>query len=148
MILLLRALQDALDPRGEPGARLARDAALAELALILEGWRENESLSDLRLVLGVAPASGRPNARRTLRAVENEVELVNRLIGAALAGCDCSTYRLAADALGNVDEKKVERAWREWGDLQAGLLRGVCTIWPTQAENIRRALGRLPRLPD
>lgn len=147
-ILLLRALQDALDPRGAPGARLAQDEALAELARILEAWDESESISELRRALDVSPAGRRRNDRRKLRTVRNEMQLLDRLISAALAGVDCSTYRRAADALGDVDEKRIERVWREWGDLRASSMRAMCSIWPAQAENIHRALTRLPALPD
>jgi hypothetical protein len=148
VILLLRALQDALDPKGRPGARLSRADALAKLESILGSWQRDEDLTALRNELGVAPQGGRPKARRKLSQVGGEMQIIDRLLGVALSGVDCGTYGRAADALGDVDEKKIERAWREWGSLRASDLRALCSIWPDQEENITAALARLPSLPD
>lgn len=147
-ILLLRGLRDLVDPVGEPGARLDRAAVLRTADRILKTWQERESVSQLREMLGVAERSQKAHRRRTHRVVQEETGIVCRLINLALSGHDVANFRKAADAL-NLDEKAVERAWKEWGDMYTYPLRdGLIALGKlTRAQSVK-IMGRLPRIPD
>lgn len=145
-ILLLRGLRDLVDPTGDPGARLDRATVLNAVDRILTTWSKRESISDLRRMLGLAEHGRKANRRRTIRVVQEETDIVCRLIGLAKSGTDVSSYRKAADCLGDVDEKKIERAWKEWGDMYTYPLRtGLVDLgWLTQEQSG----GILRRLPS
>jgi hypothetical protein len=144
VISLLRGLQDLLAPTGAAGTRLEKADALVELSRILSAWDERESISELREMLEVAPDSRKANRRRTLRAVGQEMRIVSRLIEIAGAGIDVRTYKNAADALGDVDEKAVERAWGEWGDLRTHGMQVAAEHLPELSEWTTRTLALLP----
>jgi hypothetical protein len=145
IISLLRTLKTRGRVRG---SAKAYKGALRELDEILALWIESESISALRTALGVARVADRRGGRRTQRAVEGENKIVLNLINHALCGTDVSTYQAAANALG-CDEKQIERAWKQWGELQSHWLRvpGVFTLLGT-AEQAAAAFRRLPKVVD
>lgn len=122
--------------------------AMRELDAILAAWIGSESISTLRTALGVARVAERRGGRRTQRAVEKENRIVMDLINHALRGTDVSTYQAAADALG-CDEKQIERAWKQWGELQSHWLRvpAAFSVLGT-AEQAAAAIRRLPKVVD
>jgi hypothetical protein len=148
IVSLLRTLKTRGRVRG---STKAYKGALRELDEILAVWIASESIDKLRAALGVARVADRRGGRRSQQAVEKENRIVLDLVAHALRGTDVSTFRAAADALG-CDEKQIERAWKQWGELQSHWLRmsDVLTALLTaeQAAAAAAAIRRLPKVVD
>lgn len=121
-----------------PAAEVER--ALQDIDSIIATWTESESLSELREALGV---NGSRGGRKKQQTVDRENEIVLQVINAALSGVDVGNYRKAADAI-NVDEKVIERAWRQWSSLHVNALRVAAQSKAEWAPEYGAVIDRLP----
>lgn len=117
IVALLKEIHGFLG-RGDIAAdhRDEKMALRQKMQKVLDPWRENEDIDELRLLLGVKQTKGR---RRTQRTVNREYgvafatyELMERGKTAASA-----VRQIAVEA--SVDEKTVRRCMDKWANAQA-----------------------------
>lgn len=117
------------------------DDAMKELREITTSWHTNGSLSDLREKLGVTAKKG---GQRTWAAYARHIEILECLRKAARSGKDVSTYRKAADAI-DIDEKSIQRTWKEHGGWLLSLLsKDVEQLPSDRADATRKVISLLP----
>ncbi len=134
IIAILRTLRNR---KYVPAEQLA--SVDAEVDALLEQWHDNESPRDISIAFGLRQK--RRGARRKLRIVLEECWIAQHMVEKAWTGINVSTFSAAVSALEPFpgdsrahDVKRVERAWKLWGQDYIDWLRE-----PSKPDMIGRA---------
>jgi hypothetical protein len=133
IISLLRTIAER-NHSGFPQDEVVR--AFSDLDNIVKAWLDRESLTELRELLGVTQSK----KRRTQRTVNRETAITMAVVNAALRGND-DPKKTAGDEI-PAEEREVQRAWKEWGELRLSELEAI-SDHPTLGPPARVALAKL-----